>query len=257
MKTAPWITASVLSLVVASPVLSQGSTGGQGIEFTLRGGISAKPEYFGSENLAYGPDFSLSDLHVRFAGRDFGGGERQGFGLRGSFRYIGERDPEDYGELFGLDPVDASVELGLGVSYVSRGFEAFGDLRYGVVGHEALVAELGADAVFRPSSDFTVRFGPRVLMGDDTYADTYFGVTPAESAASGGTFASYDAEAGAVSAGLELGMTYDINDDWGIDSAVTYEQFVGSAADSPIIAQGTNEQLSIRLGVTRNISLGF
>ncbi|KAA9009877.1 MipA/OmpV family protein [Histidinibacterium aquaticum] len=227
------------------------------VAFTLSGGIQAKPEYFGSEDLAFGPDVGLSNLSLSYGARELGGGPQTGFGLRGSFRYVPERSASDFSELRGLEDVDATYELGAGVGYTSRDFEAFADLRYGIQGHESLVAELGANAVFRPSQQLTMRLGPRVLLGSEDYADTYFSVTPSEAAASGGRFAAYDAEAGALSTGVELGVTYQIDENWGIDGAVTYEQFVGSAADSPIIEQGSDDQVSISVGVTRNLSLDF
>ncbi|QQA44089.1 MipA/OmpV family protein [Pelagovum pacificum] len=249
---------TIAAVAVATTLAGAGSVRAQdGLSFTLRGGAFMQPGYFGSDDLAYGPDFSISNLQLNYGGRELGGGPQDGLGLRGSFRYIGERTADDYSELAGLDDVDASLELGLGYGYVSRNFEAFADLRYGVIGHESLVASVGADAVFYPTGALTMRFGPRVLFGSEEYANTYFGVSAAESVASAGQFDAYEADGGPMTAGVELGMTYQINEDWGIDGAVAYEQFVGAAADSPIVEQGSEEQLSIRLGVTRNVSLGF
>ncbi|WP_040615521.1 MipA/OmpV family protein [Oceanicola granulosus] len=248
----------LLTAATALALLTSTSAAAQtGLSFTLRGGVAAKPGYFGSDELSYGPDLAVSNLQVSLMGRDFGGGAPgYGLGMRGSFRYIPERSADEYGELAGLDDVDASLELGAGLGYTSSAFEAFADVRYGVIGHESLVAEVGADAVFRPLGGLTMSVGPRMLFGSEQYSDTYFGVSAAESAASG-TLAAYEADGGPVSAGVELGMTYDINQDWGVDGAVRYDRFVGSAADSPIVEQGSDEQLSLRIGVTRNISLGF
>lgn len=221
-------------------------------QFTLRAGVAAEPEYFGSDEYRFGPDIGFSNFRLRLGQPD-----RAGFGVAGSFRYIPGRSSDDYPELTGLDDVDAAIELGFGVRYIAPSVEAFADLRYGVTGHDSLVGEVGADAVFRPTDQFTLRLGPRVFLGSDEYSETYFGVSAAESLASGGDFSSFEAEGGALSAGVELGMTYDINDSWGIDSAVTYNQFLGSAADSPIVRQGSEDSLSVRVGVTRNISFGF
>jgi len=75
-----------------------------------------------------------------------------------------------------------SVELGGGVEYRARNFSAFADVRYGVLGHQSLVADFGADLIFQPAPDVTFRVGPRGLWGSQGYAGTYFGVTPAEAA---------------------------------------------------------------------------
>lgn len=221
-------------------------------QVTLRAGIAAQPEYFGSDQYRLGPDIGLSNFRLRLGQPD-----ASGFSVAGSFRYIPGRSSDDFPELSGLDDVDDAVELGFGIRYAAPSVEAFADLRYGVLGHDSVVGEIGADAVFRPSDGFTLRLGPRLFLGSDDYAGTYFGVTAAESLASGGRFAEFEAEGGALTAGLELGITYEINGAWGIDSAVTYEQFLGSTADSPIVQQGSEDSLSVRVGVTRNISFGF
>lgn len=173
----------------------------------------------------------------------------------GSFRYIGERSSSDNPELAGLDDVDMAIELGMGLAYSQRNYEVFGDVRYGVVGHESFVGELGADLRLHPTDRLTLTAGPRVFFGSDSYSQTYFGVTAAESAASG--LAAYTASGGALSAGIELGATYAINDDWGIEGAVVYDRLLNDAADSPIVLQGSADQWSLRLGVTRRISLRF
>ncbi|WP_102107648.1 MipA/OmpV family protein [Oceaniglobus roseus] len=230
--------------------------------FSVRGGVAVNPEYFGSDDYAVGPDFSLGFGFLRLpGGRTFGSPdpfyEPSGFGLRGAFGYVGERNAADYPELTGLNTVDASVELGLGIGYQSRYFDAYADARYGVIGHHAWVGELGADVKAHPTDKLTLSIGPRLTLGSNKYASTYFGVSPAESAASGGALAAYDASGGVVSAGVELGAKYRINENWGVEGAVTYDRFTGDAADSPIVQQGTKDQYGVRIGLTRRITLDF
>lgn len=245
--------------------LSTQSRRDQRLVFTVLLGAESRPAYFGSEENQVVPSFRPNVLALNFGQIQTGDGtldddplERPlGFGFGPSFRVVTERSADDHDELSGLEDIDATFELGAQVGYVWPSVEAFGQLRYGFGGSEAWVGELGAYYVTRPADNFAFRIGPRLLFGSDEYADTYFGVTPAEAAASGGSFRSFDAEGGAMTAGVELGMTYEIDENWGLDGAVVYEQFVGSAADSPIVEQGSDEQVSIRLGVTRNISFGF
>ncbi|MBL4917518.1 MipA/OmpV family protein [Szabonella alba] len=230
-----------------------------GLAFKLRGGVGAAPEYFGSRDLKAGPDFALSFEFLRLpGGMTLGNPDpaspRYGFAPRGSFRYIAKRSANDHSELAGLDDVKASVELGLGLGYTQRNFEAYADLRYGVIGHNAWVGELGANLVLRPSDRLTLRAGPRVFMGDSRYANTYFGVTPAEASVA---LPAFSASGGALSAGIEIGATYAINDLWGIDGAIRYDRYLNDAKDSPIVQQGRDDAVSLRLGLTRRISLGF
>ena len=234
-------------------------TGGQALSFTLRAGVSAQPEFPGSDEIIVGPDlgFSFGALEI---GR-FGIGDpdpemvQTGLGLRGSFNYVGERDSSDFEELRGLDDVDASIELGLGLAYRQDAYQVFGDLRYGVTGHEALVGEVGADVFFRPSDRLIVNAGPRVLFGSDDYARTYFGVSPEESSLSG--LDAFDAEGGALSAGLEVGARYSLGGDWGVEGAVTYDRLLGDAQDSPITEAGSADQYGVRIGLTRRITFDF
>ncbi len=229
--------------------------------FTLRGGVAGSPTYFGSDSYEASPDFALGFQFLRLpGGRGIGsedGAPAYGLAPRGSLRVVKERTASKSPELADLNNVDLAVELGLGLGYTQRNFEAFGVARYGVVGHEAWVGEFGADVIARPSDRLTLSAGPRLFLGDDSYAATYFGVTPAEALASGGAFAAFAPAGGALSAGFEVGMTYELNDDWGISGAVRYDRLLNDAADSPITAQGSPDQFSVRLGLTRKITLDF
>ena len=115
--------------------------------------------------------------------------------------------------------------------------------------------EAGIDAVFNPTPDLRLRAGPRVFWGDNRYARTYFGVTAAESGASG--LAAYTPSGGALSAGIELGAFYALNDEWGIDSALTWTRLTGDAGASPIVAQGDRDQFKLRVGLTKRFSFNF
>ena len=226
--------------------------------FTLRGGVASKPEYFGSDEYTAGPDlgFRFNYLALR-NGRSFGNPDpwtdSMGLTFGGSFRFIPERDSSDHDELEGLDDIDAAVELGVSMRYGTEYFAAFGEIRRGFGGHEGWVGEVGADAILRPTDRLRLSMGPRVFFGNDTYSDTYFGVAADEASAD---LSAYDPDGGMVSAGVELGARYQINDLWGLEGAITWEKFTDDAADSPIVEQGTDEQWGVRFGVTRVFSIG-
>lgn len=253
--------AILASTLIPAAALAQEAPdiGSPDLVFTLRGGASVAPGYFGSKEYEVGPDASFSLQYLRLGKFEFGDADplakRYGFGLRGSFRYIGKRDPADYPELAGLSVVDQSVELGMGIGYTAPNVQAFADVRYGVIGHESWVGEAGIDAVFNPTPDLRLRAGPRVFWGDNRYARTYFGVTAAESGASG--LAAYTPSGGALSAGIELGAFYALNDEWGIDSALTWTRLTGDAGASPIVAQGDRDQFKLRVGLTKRFSFNF
>ncbi len=220
-------------------------------------GASVGPEYFGSDDYKVGPTGSVSVQYLSMGGITFGsptpGTGREGFRLGGSFNIVGARKSESYPELDGLEDIDTSVELGLGLNYTGPGYRAFANLRYGVTGHQALVADLGADAVVNVNDKLTLTAGPRFVMGSDKYVDTYFSVSDAEALAS--DFDAYDAGGGLVSAGVQLGMHYRFDETWGLKGTVGYSRLMGDAGDSPIVQSRTQGNASLM--ITRRMSFGF
>ncbi|MDV7142637.1 MipA/OmpV family protein [Tropicimonas sp. TH_r6] len=231
------------------------------LRYDVRVGAQTRPAYFGSDEMVTSPDFRLNFDYARLKGLgqygspDGSAGPPRAFGLRGSLRFIGERSADDYEELKGLEDVDASLELGIGVVYRQRNFEAYGDIRYGAIGHNGFVGELGADAIAFPNDRWELRAGPRMVFGDDKFTDAYFGVDDSESSESG--LAAYNAEGGLLGAGLEATARYRFNDLWGVEAGIRADRILNSAADSPITDMGSEDQVRVRIGITRELILQF
>lgn len=223
-----------------------------GLSFTMRGGVAITPYYFGSKNYSVGPDLGFG-LNALSLGRINIGStdpraEKLGFGVHGSFRYIDKRKVADHAELAtvpGVADVKAAAELGFGVGYATQNFSAYTDIRYGVIGHHAFAGEMGADLILRPSDRVKVTLGPRAQFGSGKFAQTYFGT------------AGFAAKGGILGVGAELGVTYALNDDWGIEGAATYTRLKNSAAASPITGVGSKDQYALRIGLTRRFTFGF
>lgn len=238
-----------------------GTAGDQpSVSMTVRGGVTVSPSYFGSDDYKLGPDAAVrfDFLHLP-GGFDWGSagpgpaGVRSGWDVRGSARYIGGRDST--GDLAGLADIDPTFEAGVGVGYEQRNYRIFTDVRYGLVGTNAWTGEVGADGIARPVDGLTLSLGPRLAFGDDRFAKTYFGVTDSEAAASG--LEPYQAEGGLYSAGIELGARYMVGSRWGVEGAASWNRLVDSAGDSPIPKLGSEDQIRVRVGVTRSLSLDF
>jgi MipA family protein len=230
------------------------------VVISLRGGVEVSPAYFGSGDLEFGPAASARFDYIRFPGGfEFGSGEtvgfRTGFGLQGSVRYIGPRESDDHAEIRGLDNLDFSFEAGFGLGYEQRNYRVFADVRYGLLGHNAWVGEIGADAISYPIEGLTLTLGPRLSLGDRRFVDTYFGIDPEEAARSG--LAPYDPDGGVVGTGMTFGARYLLNERWGVEGAAIYERLLDDAADSPITEEGSADQYTFRVGITRRISLDF
>ena len=247
--------ATAQTAVEPTVMSSQGA--GPALGFTLRGGVATAPEYFGAPDSEASPDLGFELNYLRFGNFTFGNPDPlfrpQGFGLSGSFRYIGERDPADSPELTGLTQIDPAIELGVGAQYAIGNYQFFGAVRQGFGGHDGVVGELGADAFIYPTDDLTISIGPRALFGDSDYTQTYFGVTDAEADAS--AFTPFTPSGGLVSVGVELGAGLRLSDRWGIEGAISYDKLQDDAARSPITVD--DESISARIGVTRRFTLGF
>jgi len=243
-----------LVVMLVTPAISFAQEAENGVSFRFGLGPGFGPGYFGDEDTDAKPAFKFQFEELRFGGIGAGGGgDNYGLGFGGSVRFVGERSADDYEELDGLEDVDLSFELGGGLEYSAPGYDVFAKLRYGVIGHESFVAELGSDIYYRPTDQLTFKAGPRILLGDDDYASTYFGVTADESAAS--SFDVFDARGGIISAGARAEATYAINDDWEVVGTIRYDQLREDAADSPITQ--SEDQISGSLVLTRQITFGF
>ena len=244
------------ALVALLPAVASAQNG---VEFTLGAGVGMGPDYFGSDEYGAGPKSGLSLEYLRLGkftlGRPVAGEERPGFSFGGSFRRIGARKAADHPELTGLEDVEKALELGVRIGYGGDGYRTFAALRYGVVGHDSLVGEVGADGVVRASDKLTLSAGPRAFFASDRYAATYFGVTPAEATASG--LPAFAAGGGLLSAGVEVGAHYRFNDKWGLKGTIGYARWLGDAGESPITAMGSRGHVRASLILTRTVRIGF
>lgn len=239
----------LLIFVLALPSAGLAQAGND-IAVTLGLGAESAPAYFGSGTNETGPAFSFDRLTFGDGGVDR---DATGLRFRPSVRYIAPREADDHAELQGLADIDAALELGGGFRYVGADFDAFAVARFGVGGHEGLVVALGADFIADLGPRWQLRAGPRALWGNEEYAQTYFGVSAAESATS--VFDAYDAGSGLISAGIESRLTYQFTPDWGLSGTIAFDQLQGDAADSPIVQD--KDQITAGLVLTRRVSFSF
>lgn len=227
------------------------------LRFTAGLGVLSRPEFFGSEDSVVGATGSFSFEYLRFGSLQLGEPDPNavpsGLSYGGSVRVVSERRADDFPILAGQADIDLSVEVGAGVTYTQPSYELFADIRYGVVGHEALVGEVGMDVFLRPSDRLTLSAGPRVLWGSDDYADTYFSVD----ADAASPLTPYQAEGGILSAGVEFGAEYAIDDTWGIEGSVRWDRYIGDAEDSPIVTGGSDDNVTATILATRRFTFDF
>jgi MipA family protein len=232
----------VLPFLLAAATAS--AQDGNYVSFDLGLGAASGPAYFGSDTSETGVTGIFANPSMSVGSLSFGqGSDSYGLGLTGSFRVIGERSAADYPELAGLPDVDLAIEAGGGLSYSTQSAEVFAVGRYGVIGHESFVGEIGGDYILQPTDSTELRVGPRLFFGDDDYAATYFGT------------GAFDAKGGILSRGLQASAEYSFNDDWGVIGTIKYDQLLNDAASSPITQ--TTDQVGVSLIVTRKVTWSF
>ena len=199
-----------------------------GIVFEL--GVAGKvtPRYFGASDLILSPVplFRLKRLTLP-NGFTIGGGSDEGFSLSPSLDIISERSTKDSPELVGLNAIDTAYEIGVAAKYQIGHFRIMGEVRRGFGGHEGFRGELGADIIVKPDEFWTFHGGPRLEFADDTFTNTYFGVSAAEASAS---YPATVSGGGLISAGLEAGVRYQMDEHWAIEAGAGWSRLTGDAA---------------------------
>ena len=223
--------------------------------FAVGAGAINLPRYAGSRfDYTRGlPAVSISNDRFFFGGAPGGGGGPAGLGaylvrtehwavgldVGGDFRK--PRRASDDPILHGWGDIPGTVRGGLFASYSIEWLSIRGSVSDGGH-HEGVIASLGAEAHFHPTSRLVLSFGPRVTWTDEQYAMTFFGVDAAQSEIGG--IAPYRARAGVNSVGGEAGARYMLTRNWSIAANVSYGRLQGDAANSPVTTDKTQRVIS-------------
>lgn len=228
-----------------------------GDSFTAGLGLAYVPEYAGSDKSRVLP---LPVLERTFSNGVFlstqGGIGYQAklgdFSLSAALGYDGGRKDhkENYfsgsDALKGMGDIDGSAQAVLSAGYqlgkvglsVSTK-QNLGHREYGSTYTLGVTAPLYTDATDQ------IGVGASAVYGDNKHMQTYFGVTAAQSAASG--YRTYSAKGGFenVAAGVHWNHVLDSN--WSVRSAVGVTRLTGDAADSPLTKRKTTPMLMTAL----------
>ena len=263
----------VVSIVtgLALPAAAQPRGAESGWNVTVGGGMLLAPNYAGdnSYRLSAIPNLQLSYGDRFFASVQEGIGYRfvnDGAVKAGPImRFTFPRDENGKqifavtghrtNDLRGLGDVDLSVELGGFVEYEIAPVTLRAEVRQAASGHKGFTADLSAQWSHRTpalGSFAIVSFGPRVRLVDATYNSAYFGVTGAQSRASG--LPTYSAGGGLYSFGAGATVVYPLPSDrrWAVVAVGGYDRLTGDAGASPLVQQrGSQNQALFGLFVSR------
>lgn len=188
--------------------------------------------------------FDLKFLRIPMVG-EVVTGQTRAFSIGPSVQVIGERDDDDAAYLTGIPDRDLSVELGVKASFEYAWVRAVGAIRYGVIGHNGFVGEVGGDLAVKNVPNLELYVGPRVGFGDDAFMDTYFEVP-----ASALFLPQYDPSGGITTVGLNMEASYALTERVRLHGEARWQHYVGDALDSPITEEGNDHELFVKLGLT-------
>jgi outer membrane scaffolding protein for murein synthesis (MipA/OmpV family) len=137
------------------------------------------------------------------------------------------------GNFYGLHNVGWTLEIGgFTEVWLAPFLRTRVEVRQGINGHNGLDANVGIDGIAKFGA-WTLSAGPRLALGNSTFMNAYFSVTPAEALANG-RVGPYQASGGVTSFGGLVSAKYDFMPNLSATLYGGYERLVNSAAASPI-----------------------
>ncbi len=157
------------------------------------------------------------------------------------------RDPDD--ALRGLGEIDDSVAIGAFLEASAGPWSAEFTYSPQDVGgaQDGELMTFSTDLTAQPNDRLDLTFGVSASWADDNFMQGFFGVTPAQAAATGLT--AFSAGSGMKDVGIQIGATYEISDKIVLVGDVGYQRLLDEAADSPIVANtGSQNQFRVLIG---------
>lgn len=219
-------------------------------------GVNSKPEYPGSGKretdvqpvgkISYGRFFIGGQAGLGIGYNAFDAGNFT-FGAMLSRESNGERKESDSPRLKGLGDIDETTRAGLFVSYRHDWLRANANVLWDVGGKDlGLIANLSAEAVTRATPSLELSAGFSFTYGNDEYAQTAFGITPAQAARSG--LPAYAPGAGATRGAFQLGASYALTPSWTLGARASAGRLLGDSAKSPVVEKKAQNAIGIFAG---------
>ena len=163
---------------------------------------------------------------------------------------LGRQEREDYANLRGMGNISAAPVAKVYASWVlSRKFPLIMrvDVRQFIGGAEGAVGDAGVYLPLPGSSKTFVMFaGPSITLADKHYLQTLYGVTPAQSAASGHPI--YEiSHPGTSAAGVGFSATKFVTNHLLVNVDAAISQIRGSPAHSPLVERRTQRVLALSI----------
>jgi outer membrane protein len=244
-----WMALAV-ALSMATPVAAQPMMGPPGPQngkrdwaVVLGGGVAVRPTFEGSDRYRVTPvpffsvtyrdmvslDATGLNAYWRHENLQIGGGITYNLGRTTDGGYFGRGDSR----LAGMGDVPVTVGI-RGFANYRLGPVLLGTsiTKFFVEGNNGLLIDGGIGVPYRVTDRLMLNARLSTTWADGNYMRNFFGVTAAQSAASG--FAAYDATSGIKDINLSLGAQYRLTEQWLVSTNLRFTQLLSSAKDSPI-----------------------
>lgn len=216
----------------------------------MRGDRSDKPRWMPT----FGVDYRLGRFFAGTGGVGYEVVQGQGYSVLVAGAYNPGRKEGTRNEsprLVGMGRIPGSAELSLGASaewldgLVSIQAMHARSLRSEQGGTTSFGATIGVPVWGDSVSGF---LGVDAIHADARHAQTYYGVTAAQSARSGNR--AFRAKSGVISSGWSLGLNWNIDPQWSATASIGRETLRGSAALSPLTTQKRSSNAALGVAYT-------
>lgn len=203
----------------------------------LGGGARIGPKFEGSDEFKVMPVPFVSavfgdTLRLDPRGASVNVFKTHGFSFSARAGFDLGRQEDDSDHLRGLGDIDASAVIGARLAYEIGPIELYTAVNRNLGGSNGLEAKFGINASHRYER-FLFSVGVSGTWADTRYMETYFGVTPQQSLASG--LSAYTIGAGLKRVDVEASVGYMLTDRWMIRGQLGVGQLLGDAGNSPIV----------------------
>jgi outer membrane scaffolding protein for murein synthesis (MipA/OmpV family) len=162
---------------------------------------------------------------------------------------FGRSEKQDYNNLRGIGGISAAPVAKVFASYVlSKKFPLIlrVDARQLLGGADGTIGDVGIYMPLPGSSRKFVMFaGPSITLATHRYLQSEFGVTPAQSLASG--HPAFDPHAGMVAEGVGFSATRFVTDHWLVNMDAAISKLKGSPDVSPLTERSTQRALTLTI----------
>lgn len=251
-----------ISAAADEPTPRQDAAGESDWRFTVGAGALYAPDYTGSDEYEPTPfpfvRIENGPLYVRTDGP----GVKANVMPHGLFefgpviRYGGGRSDVEDDVVDRLPEIDDALLLGLFAGYTHKGVfgnrDSLGveiEATWATSDDNGATVTLGTTYGVRATRSLSLSIGPSVTYASSDYADTYFSVDAAGSAASG--LSQFSAESGLRDVALTVSARYTITPQIALGGFAGVSRLMGDFADSPIVDErGSATQASGGLFLT-------